>query len=101
MCEQYNIPIASIERLSHGTTVGTNSLIQRIGGRIALITTRGFRDLLEIGRQTRPHMFDLYMDHPPALVEREHRIELNERVDAAGKVVRAPNNDDIRWYLSF
>jgi len=95
LCEQYNIPIASIERLSHGTTVGTNSLIQRIGGRIALITTRGFRDLLEIGRQTRPHMFDLYMDHPPALVEREHRFELNERVDAAGKVVREPNNDDI------
>ena len=95
LCEQYNIPIDSIERLSHGTTVGTNSLIQRIGGRIALITTRGFRDLLEIGRQTRPHMFDLYMDHPPPLVERENRIELNERVGAAGEVVHAPDKDEI------
>jgi N-methylhydantoinase A len=49
---------AAIHRLAHGTTVGTNALIQRAGGRIALITTRGFRDLLEIGRQIRPHMYD-------------------------------------------
>lgn len=95
LCEQYDIPLDSIERLSHGTTVGTNSLIQRTGGRVALITTRGFRDLLEIGRQTRPHMFDLYMDHPPPLVEREHRIELNERVGAGGEVVHSPNKDEI------
>ena len=75
--------------------MGTNSLIQRRGGNVALITTRGFRDLLEIGRQTRPHMFDLYKDHPPALVEREQRFELNERMDANGDVVRAPSQADI------
>jgi len=95
LCEQHDIPLAAIARLSHGTTVGTNALIQRRGGRVALITTQGFRDLLEIGRQTRPHMFDLYQDHPPALVEREHRIELDERVGAAGEVVRAPTDADI------
>jgi N-methylhydantoinase A len=96
LCEQHDIALTAIERLSHGTTVGTNALIQRSGGRVALVTTQGFRDLLEIGRQTRPHMFDLYQDHPPALVDREHRIELAERVGASGEVVRAPTEADIK-----
>lgn len=95
LCERYNIPLGDIERLSHGTTVGTNALIQRTGSRVALITTQGFRDLLEIGRQTRPHMYDLYKDHPAPLVDREHRIELRERIGAAGEVVRAPEAGDI------
>ena len=55
-----------VRRLAHGTTVATNALIQRKGGKVALITTRGFRDLLEIGRQIRPHMYDLQADYPPA-----------------------------------
>ncbi len=95
LCKQFAIPLDAVQRLSHGTTVGTNALIQRKGSHVALITTRGFRDLIEIGRQTRPHMFDLYKDHPPPLVEREHRIELDERIDAQGDVVRAPSDDDI------
>ncbi|MGI9422452.1 MAG: hydantoinase/oxoprolinase family protein [Hyphomicrobiaceae bacterium] len=95
LCEQYNIPVLAVERLSHGTTVGTNALIQRSGSRVALITTRGFKDLLEIGRQTRPHMYDLQKDFPAPLVDRVDRIELDERVDAAGKVVRAPTNEAI------
>lgn len=95
LCEQYNIPLSDIERLSHGTTVGTNALIQRTGSRVALITTEGFRDLLEIGRQTRPHMYDLYKDHPAPLVDRQHRIELPERIGAAGEVVRAPQAGEI------
>lgn len=95
LCERYDIPLDEIERLSHGTTVGTNALIQRTGSRVALITTRGFRDLLEIGRQTRPHMYDLQKDHPAPLVEREDRIELRERMDAQGEVVRAPDSNEI------
>jgi N-methylhydantoinase A len=95
LCARHDIPPARIERLSHGTTVGTNALIQRRGSRVALITTKGFRDLLEIGRQTRPHMYDLQKDHPAPLVEREHRIELDERIGADGAVVRAPSPDDI------
>ncbi len=95
LCEQYNIPVTEIDRLSHGTTVGTNALIQRSGSRVALITTRGFKDLLEIGRQTRPHMYDLQRDFPAPLVDRVDRIELDERVDAAGDVVRAPSNDAV------
>lgn len=95
LCEKFSIPYDDIERLSHGTTVGTNALIQRTGSPVALLTTKGFRDLLEIGRQTRPHMYDLQKDHPAPLVEREHRIELNERIGAQGEIVRAPTEDDI------
>jgi N-methylhydantoinase A len=95
LCERHSIPFSEIERLSHGTTVGTNALIQRSGDRVALITTEGFRDLLEIGRQTRPHMYDLQKDHPAPLVEREHRIELRERIGAAGEIVRAPEHNEI------
>jgi len=95
LCAQYNIPQDQIERLSHGTTVGTNALIQRKGSRVALITTKGFRDLLEIGRQTRPHMYDLQKDHPAPLIDREDRIELHERIDAAGVVVHNPTVQDI------
>ena len=84
---RHDIDLGTLRRLSHGTTVGTNALIQRRGGRVAMITTQGFRDLLEIGRQTRPHMYSLTEDHPPPLVERRHRIEIVERMDAAGEAV--------------
>ena len=92
---KFDIPADEIERVSHGTTVGTNALIQRTGSRVALVTTKGFRDLLEVGRQTRPHMYDLQRDHPAPLVDREYRIELNERIGAKGEIVRAPSAEDI------
>ncbi len=91
----HGIELAAVRHLSHGTTVATNALIQRKGGRVALVTTKGFRDLLEIGRQTRPHMYDLYRDHPPPLVPRRHRLELDERIDAEGNVLRAPDDTAI------
>jgi N-methylhydantoinase A len=92
---EHGVPLDGVRRFSHGTTVATNALLQRKGGTVALITTRGFRDLLEIGRQTRPHMYDLYKDHPAPLVPRRHRFELPERVDAQGNVVQAPGEADI------
>lgn len=95
LCRKHDIPMDRIDRVSHGTTVCTNALIQRTGKRVALVTTRGFRDLLEIGRQTRPHMYDLQRDHPAPLAEREHRFELDERIGAAGEVVRAPSAEEI------
>ncbi|MDG1430094.1 MAG: hydantoinase/oxoprolinase family protein, partial [Paracoccaceae bacterium] len=95
MCAKFGIEMDQIERLSHGTTVGTNALIQRTGSRVVLVTTKGFRDLLEIGRQTRPHMYDLQADHPAPLVDREDRLELNERIGAQGEIVRAPSAEDI------
>ncbi len=95
LASRHGIDLGALRRLSHGTTVGTNALIQRRGGRVAMVTTRGFRDLLEIGRQTRPHMYSLTEDHPPPLVERRHRFEIDERMDAAGEVVAGLADADI------
>jgi len=86
MMSNFDIDAADVTRLSHGTTVATNALIQRRGGKVALITTQGFRDLIEIGRQTRPHMFSLQIDHPEPLVPRERRFEIAERILADGSV---------------
>ncbi|MCB1739200.1 MAG: hydantoinase/oxoprolinase family protein [Gammaproteobacteria bacterium] len=74
--------------LGHGTTVATNLLIERRGARTALITTRGFRDVLEIARQTRPHLYDYSRRRPTPLVPRHLRLELDERVDARGDILR-------------
>lgn len=79
---------ADVSHLAHGTTVGTNALIQRRGGRVALVTSEGFRDLLEIGRQTRPRVYDIHLDHPKPLVERALRLEVPERRLADGSVHR-------------
>jgi N-methylhydantoinase A len=70
----------------HGTTVATNALIQRHGGRTGLITTDGFRDLLEIGRQKRPDLYDLMVDKPIPLVSRDLRLEVSERLRHDGSV---------------
>jgi N-methylhydantoinase A len=70
----------------HGTTVATNALIQHRGARTGLITTDGFRDLLEIGRQKRPDLYDLQADKPPVLVSRDLRLEVPERIRHDGSV---------------
>jgi N-methylhydantoinase A len=86
----------SLAFLAHGTTVATNALIQRRGGKVALVTTAGFKDLLEIGRQTRPKIYDLKADHPEPLVPREHRFEVAERVGPAGEVIRPLADTDLQ-----
>ena len=85
MCSALKIDPSAIQRLCHGTTVATNALIQRRGGTVAMVTTAGFRDLLEIGRQTRPHMYSLQLDQPAPLVPRERRFEVVERVNSTGE----------------
>src|SRR6266852_1948331 len=67
-----------------GTTVGTNALLERRGGKVLLITTEGFEDVLEIGRQARPELYDLQFQKPPALVSRERRLGVRERLAADG-----------------
>ncbi len=84
LAADHGVASAGITRLAHGTTVATNALIQRRGAPVALITTEGFRDLLEIGRQIRPKMFDLKADAPPPLVPRKHRFEVRERMTVHG-----------------
>jgi N-methylhydantoinase A len=80
----------------HGTTVGTNSLLERRGARVALITTAGFEDLLEIGRQARPRLYDLNVQREPPLVPRALRFGVKERVAADGKALLHPSHTEIR-----
>ena len=87
---------AEVSHLAHGTTVGTNALIQRRGGKVALVTSEGFRDLLEIGRQTRPRVYDIHLDHPKPLVERALRLEVPERRLADGTVHRSLDEERLR-----
>jgi len=77
---------AELGYFGHGTTVATNALIQHRGVRTGLITTDGFRDLLEIGRQKRPELYDLQADKPPVLVPRDLRLEVPERIRHDGTV---------------
>jgi len=95
LLERNSLDPAQIARLCHGTTVATNALIQRRGARVALITTAGFRDLIEIGRQIRPHLFDLQRDYPPPLVPRQHRFEVDERITAGGRVLRTLDPESV------
>ena len=99
LSKQHDVQLGDISQLAHGTTVGTNALIQRRGGKVVLITTKGFRDLLEIGRQIRPHMYDLHKDNPPPLISRQYRLELNERILADGTVLKAIDQNQLEWLL--
>jgi N-methylhydantoinase A len=88
---------ARLDRLEvvHGTTVGTNALLQRRGARIALVTTRGFEDVLVIGRQARPELYNLNAIMPPSLVEDELRLGIGERVVASGEVIEPLDQRDL------
>ena len=80
--------VALDARISHGTTVATNAILERKGARTALITTRGFRDLLFIGRQSRPVLYALQPTLPPPLIPRERCHEVPERLDHHGAVLQ-------------
>lgn len=77
----------------HGTTVGTNALLQRRGARAALVTTGGFEDVIEIGRQARPELYNLNAVKPPPLVPSELRFGVSERVSCSGEVLEALGED--------
>ena len=81
--------------LLHGTTVGTNALLQRKGARVALITTSGFEDVIEIGRQARPRLYDFFFDRVAPLVRRELRFGVKERTDAEGRVLERPSESEL------
>ena len=90
------VPGALVSYFGHGTTVATNALIQHRGVRTGLVTTDGFRDLLEIGRQKRPDLYDMQADKPPTLVSRELRHEVPERITHQGEVVTPLDEDRMR-----
>jgi len=81
--------------LTCGTTVGTNALLERRGARVALVTTAGFEDVLEIGRQARPRLYDFFVDRPAPLVPRQRRFGLHERIAADGRALRKPSRAEL------
>jgi len=78
-----------IARLVHGSTVATNAILEGKWAKTALLTTEGFRDVLEIGRQNRPSLYDLSIERPEPLVPRTRRFALSERLDYEGQVIKA------------
>ena len=86
--------------LLHGTTVGTNALLQRKGARIALITTAGFEDVIEIGRQARPRLYDFFFDRVPPLVARELRFGIKERTAADGEILERPSEEALAGLIT-
>ena len=86
----------AVEGVAHGTTVATNAVLERRGARTALVTTEGFRDVLELRRMRMPHLYDYFWTKPPSLVPRRLRFEITERVTAAGEVLRALDDDEAR-----
>ena len=87
LLDRLSINPFDITEIVHGTTVGSNTILERSGACTGLITTRGFRDILEIGRIRTPAMFNLAWEKPEPLVERHYRREISERVAADGSVV--------------
>jgi N-methylhydantoinase A len=94
--EETGMRLADLEAIVHGTTTTTNAMLERKIARVGLITTRGFRDVLELGRRTRPKPYGLIGTFRP-LVERELRLEVEERMDAEGAVVRPLREADVEW----
>ncbi len=91
----HDLEVDSGSIVIHGSTVATNALLERKGARAALITTEGFADVLEIGRQDRPALYDIMQQRPPVLIPRERRLELPERLDYAGTVLRSPTPGEL------
>ncbi|WP_419899050.1 hydantoinase/oxoprolinase family protein [Roseomonas sp. USHLN139] len=91
---------AAVERFVHGTTVGVNTIIQRRGTRLALFTTAGFTDLLELARLRMPDPYSLFCERPAPLVPREHVFGIAERMDAEGRTVTAPEAASVKAALA-
>ena len=82
--------------LLHGTTVGTNTLLERKGARAALVTTAGFEDAIEIGRQARPRLYDFFFDRIEPLAPKDLRFGINERTASDGEILTEPTPDELR-----
>ncbi|HUT86757.1 MAG TPA: hydantoinase/oxoprolinase family protein [Candidatus Heimdallarchaeota archaeon] len=99
LIEQGEVVPAQVRRIAHGSTIATNALLERKWAKTALVTTRGFRDVLEIGRQNRPCLYDLFFERIAPIVPRNLRIELAERVDARGEILRSLNQEEVECLI--
>ena len=91
-----DLPLSSLRSIVHGTTVATNAILERKGAVTALVTTAGFRDVLELQRQERSNIWDLYIRKIEPLVPRHLRFEVNERIGARGQIVAPLDEGEIR-----
>ncbi len=96
-----NIGIGQKSQIIHGSTVATNALLERKGARTALITTSGFKDVIQIGRQNRPGLYEWSIAPAPGLVPPELRLEINERVDHHGKVLLRLDESQLDKIIAF
>ena len=94
MFDDFGIGGGDIDEVLHGTTVASNAILEHKGARTGLVTTKGFRDVLEIRNLRMPRLYDLTWDKPPPLVERYLRMVVDERVDARGNVKKALTQED-------
>ena len=93
--DEYRIAPDTVSLLSHATTIVTNALLEVKGANVALVATRGFRDVLEIRRSARADLYDLFQDAPAVLVPRRRRFEITERIDAQGEVVTGLDESEL------
>ncbi|MCZ6633747.1 MAG: hypothetical protein O7G87_10095 [bacterium] len=88
------VSYGALELVIHGTTVATNAILERKGGVCGLIATRGFRDVLELRRRDRPHLYGLTGTYEP-LIPRDRRLEVSERISAEGEVLCSLNEEEV------
>jgi len=92
---RYRVGPAAVALLAHATTIVTNALLEKKGAKAGFVTTRGFRDVLELRRSSRADLYDLFQDAPAVLVPRRWRFEVTERIDAQGQVVTPVDEGEI------
>ncbi len=94
--DSLDLDLTALRNIIHGSTLVINTIVQERGARIGLITTKGFRDVLELGRGNREEIYNLFYTPPPPLIERYLRLEVSERLDARGEVVTPLDEGEAR-----
>ena len=100
VCNKGNVEPSSITQIIHGTTLATNALIEKTGAKTALITTKGFRDVIEMRTESRFEQYDLNLKMPLPLITRQHRYVVDERIGSSGNILISANIDAITRLIS-
>ena len=99
--ENKKIMLSKSDIIAHGTTIGLNTLLQKAGSKVGLITTIGFKDAYEIGRGARPDSYNLFYSPPKPLVSRQFRLEVFERINAQGRIIHSLNDLDVKKAVNY